>query len=248
MSALDGAVKVVQFGWIVLFTLAIVVGMIVIHRHQKAAPIDEREPERNRIARAAASRGWSYAATGSPITYGFSSPPFDQGELRRVFDVVNGGGAAWPFTAYTFRVARPDPKGPGEDTLDWRVLTTSLPGPTPLMVLSPGTVAARFLGAGVLETGAHDVLVESHAFNDRWRAGADDEAVAHAVLAPTVIAALSAAPASIVSVIIEDSTLVLVGRAPGGDLRWVDEWLPTLESVRSGIPDFVWDWQRDPRG
>ncbi|MBT0993727.1 hypothetical protein KIN34_05440 [Cellulomonas sp. DKR-3] len=91
--------------------------------------------------------------------------------------------------------------------------------------------------------GVPDVDTESGAFNEGRRVVSDDDRVAHAVLAPHVIAEVSAGPA--------DATLQVVGdrllsfRPGEPDLAELAARAAWLVRVADAIPGFVYDERRD---
>ena len=202
--------------------------------------INQRGDSRERaLARAAAARGWSYRPGGNPWLLGLTAPPFGLPGARRVVDVITGSRPAGPFVAFTLELNLR--RGDDQDVRVFWVASVPLPRAIPQVALTPDGALAAFLGAQALESGAQEVTVESHAFNERWRVGTDDLACAHAVLTPAVIAALLDAPRDIVCITIENGSLVASSMVPRTDFRWIDEWLDTLEAVRAGIPPFVWE-------
>ncbi|WP_062137567.1 hypothetical protein [Demequina aestuarii] len=200
------------------------------------------------LARDAAALGWSYRPLGDPRLLGITAPPFGMGDAQRVSDVVTGSRPAGAFVAFTLElVLRPGRSD--EHVRRWRVASVPLPQITPQIALSPDGALAAFLGAEALQSGVHDVMVESHAFNERWRVGADDPDYAHAVLTPAVVAALLDAPDDVGCITIENGTLVAASMVPVLEVGWISQALQTLEAVRAGIPPFVWDrWGTQDEG
>ncbi len=237
----------------VLFAVLVVSAFVVLERVGRRRGFFDKKPRayagNGPLAYAATSRGWSYRPSASPLLLGVTAPPFGLGDSQRIFDVIVGSRPAGPFLAFRLELAY-RAKNQSEDVLrSWRIASIPLPGVTPRLALTPDGALAALFGAGVLERGELDVDVESHAFNKRWRAGADDHDYAHAVLTPAVIALLLDAPRELTCITIEDGHLLAASGVPVLDVGWIETALNTLEDVRAGIPPFVWKrWaiRRDP--
>ncbi|GIG54005.1 hypothetical protein [Demequina activiva] len=209
---------------------------IVITRRTPAPP----------IAPAAAARGWQYTASSGRWAHLFTVPPFGMRGAPYATDVVHGSREGGAFVAFTLHGVKRTNSSSERSSAPWRVVAVPLGGRIPRVSFTPTGALAELLGVEVLEACEHEVLVESHAFNERWRAGTDDTECAHAVLTSTVITALIDAPSEIYSIFIENGYLVAATAYPAHGLDWIDAWLDVLERMRDGVPPFVWERWRLP--
>lgn len=247
--SLDGFFAVVLALPTLLLFGAMIVGAVVLNRRgffKKGPPGDTADRP---LARAAASRGWSYRPSASPWLLGVTAPPFGMGDGQRVADVIVGSRPAGPFLAFRLELITRSEDGSDERVRAWRIASIPLAGTTPQIVMTPDGALAAFLGAEVLERGEQEIEVESHAFNERWRVGTDDPGYAHAVLSPAAIAALVDVPRDVACITIEDGNLLAASPVPVLEIGWIDTTLNSLEAVRAGIPPFVFKrWAVRPTG
>ena len=186
----------------------------------------------------AARRGWRYRIDDDGWARGFSAFPFGTGDRQRASDLIDGVVGGERFLTFALQIEDDRTDSSGKRTTDrdyYQVTCVPLATVLPRLAFTPDNAFLRALG----RLGLRDVDVESHDFNQRWRVVADDDAYAHAVLAPSTIDALLAAPHDMKVVFVESGHLVAVSAGARSTLAWVDGYVATLARIRAAIPGFV---------
>lgn len=157
-------------------------------------------------------------------------PPFGMGTLATVESAYHGTFRGRPAVSFEYATSGGAPLAATQ--LRYHVVSLALPRTLPTVWVRP-----RFLEPPAV-AGAHEVLVESAAFNDAWRVTAEDPRFGHAVLTPTVIDRLLRPDAEGFEWRIEGATIVhwrLGGAEPAATVRALE----VLSDVLDALPAFV---------
>lgn len=196
-----------------------------------------RTRKRGDVARWARERGLAYVEREVAPARRLSAPPFGTAEGAEAREIVSGSIDGAGFLAFRLVLMERigSPRVPEiRDVASYQVAWLELHRELPLLTFEAERRALRSIG----EDGVRDVDTESHAFNQRWRVGAHDEAYAHAVLAPRVIEELLHPGWEGGAVIIEAGVIALVH--PGAtDVVRLDARLTRLRALVDAIPPFV---------
>lgn len=194
-----------------------------------------RQDQRRRatLAEFARNRGWLYVDEDSSLTRRYTFAPFGQGDRRHARNVLRGQQSGHGLVAfdYSYRT-RSDSRNNGT-THRYAVCALSLPGPLPLLQVTPENLLTRFGNA----LGLADIELESEDFNRRFRVHANDPKFASDVLTARTMQLLLARPAFSWRIAGTDVVSWQDGRlSPAGVLMAA----ATLSEVVAGIPTFVW--------
>ncbi|MDN4475984.1 hypothetical protein QQX09_08965 [Demequina sp. SYSU T00192] len=230
------AVELGDAGSLALFLAVAAMGAGVVI----AGAIAYQRAQQARLARIrawVASRGWSWTARDDALAELLGTRPFGMGDEREAREVITGSRGGRPFQAFRYVVVdhSRDSKGRRKTRReDFQVVWVTLPRSLPALRFAPDDALQRVLTG----LGWGDVDTESHAFNQRWRVSARDDAYAHAILAPHVIEELLR-PAWAGATLVIEGRFVAVVRPGYPDLRTLDGTLERLEALTGTIPPFV---------
>ena len=229
VDASNGVTSAVMIAVVVIAFVVIVIGGV---RYSRA--------ERERLARVRAmveSRGWTFTPRDDSLAERLTTRPFGGGDEREASEIITGTREGRPFQAFRYVIIDHSRDSKGRRTTthtEHHVVWIPLARALPVLRLSPDDGLQRLLTG----LGWGDVDTESHAFNQRWRVSARDDAYAHAVLAPHVIEELLRREWWGATLVIEGAVLALV-RTGRPDLSTLDASLDRLEALAGLIPPFV---------
>ncbi|MDQ1684605.1 MAG: hypothetical protein QOC82_1342 [Frankiaceae bacterium] len=184
----------------------------------------------------ASANKWQFAVADDALAKRWNGPPFDEGDHRKVRNVIVGNWKARPFASfdYSYQTHSSDGRG-GRSTTTHRftVVALTLPTDLPRLQVTPESLLSRVGHA----FGLADIDMESEDFNRAFRVNCPDPKFACDVLTPRTMQLLLSR--SHFSWRIEVTDLVCWW---GGEQAAVavTEALATMCDVIAGIPSFVW--------
>lgn len=215
----------------------VVVGIIVLSIAFKIVSAIRDRKRREANAELAAARGFDYRDEDPTLISLGSDDPFNHGFGRRALGAVRGTYRGRDFVSftYTFYTESRDSDGDTSRSYHYYVVTAiDIGAQLPLIKMTPeswgDSVAKAF--------GARDLEVESAAFNDRWLVWTKEERIAHAILAPDMIAQLLKPEYEDFPLIIELGRVYTYSKGKQ-DLTTLDARLDPLVDFLDEIPDFV---------
>ncbi len=192
-----------------------------------------------------AARDWRRLPPDRSLAYRWRGEPFNNsGDNERIDEVVAGAHLGWRLAsfAYSYETHSTNSKGERDTTThSFHVIALDLPAALPDLQVSPESVFSRIATA----FGAHDLDVESDAFNKSYNVRASDLAVGHAILHPRLIERLLREPGR-QAWRIEGATLL--SWTPGRtDVAALDHRIALLAAIADSVPRHIWlDHGHDP--
>lgn len=185
----------------------------------------------------AKKHGWHYMAEDPTLTDLATSEPFGRHKGQRAKGVARGTYRDHDFVTFGYEYYTESSDSDGGTDRDYHYYTVSaiaIGAHLPVIRLTPEGFGAKVVKA----FGARDLEVESHAFNERWRVWTEQERVAHAILAPDMIAHLLKPEYEDFPLIIENG-LLYTHRDGRQDLSDLYARLDPLVDMLAEVPDFV---------
>jgi len=214
-----------------LFAIFLVVaGVVAYFRYKK------EQARTAQLLQWASANKWQFAVEDDAWAGRWNGPPFDEGDHRKVRNVISGGWKSWPFVSfdYSYQTHSSDGRG-GRSTTTHRftVVTVALPTDLPRLQVTPESVFSR---VGHV-FGMSDIDLESEDFNRAFRVTCSDPKFASDALTPRTMQLLLSR--SHFSWRIEVTDLVCWWSGEQTAVA-VTEALATMCDVIAGIPSFVW--------
>lgn len=196
---------------------------------------DRKRREAN--AQLAQARGFDYRDEDSTLISLGSDEPFNRGFGRRARGAVRGTYRERSFVSfgYSYYTESRDSEGKTSRSYHYYVVTAvDIGAHLPLIKMTPEGWGDSLVKA----FGGRDLEVESAAFNDRWLVWTKEEKVAHAMLAPDMIAQLLKPEYEDFPLIIELGRVYTYSKGKQ-DLTTLDARLDPLVDFLDEIPEFV---------
>ena len=177
-------------------------------------------------------RGWSLVPTAPDLIDKGDAHPFRQGRDRAATNAIRSGHRKFPFVSfeYEYVTEHKDDEGKVQRSRSkYNVTSIELKGAIDQIKIMP---------EGMWD-GKWDLDMESDDFNKKWKVLAKEKRLAHAILAPTVIALMVDPKTPKMPIIFEPGRLWTY-RSGSHDLGKLDRALETLVGIAEHIPAFVY--------
>ena len=184
----------------------------------------------------ASANNWQFAAADDAWAQRWNGPPFDEGDHRKVRNVISGGWQSRPFMSfdYSYETHSSNSNGSRSTTVHrFTVVSLALPTDLPRLQITPEGLLDRIGHV----FGMADIDLESEDFNRAFRVTCSDPKFASDVLTPRTMQLLLSR--SRFSWRTEVTDLVCWWSGEQTALA-VTEALATMCDVIAGIPSFVW--------
>ncbi len=177
-------------------------------------------------------RGWSLIPTAPDLIDEGNAHPFRQGRERNATNAIRSGHRKFPFVSFEYAYVAESKDDDGKVHRShgkYNVTSIELKGAIDQI---------KFMPEGMWD-GKWDLDMESDDFNKKWKVLAKEKRLAHAILAPTVIALMVDPKTPKMPIIFEPGRLWTY-RSGSHDLGKLDRALETLVGIAEHIPAFVY--------
>lgn len=207
-----------------------VMGVFAYFRYKR------EQARRDLLFQWATNNKWQFTVADDAWATRWNGPPFDEGDHRKVRNVISGGWKSRPFMSFDYSYETHTTDGQGHRSTSvhrFTVVSVALPTDLPRLQVTPESVFSR-LGHVF---GMADIDLESEDFNRAFRVTASDPKFASDVLTPRTMQLLLSRSHFSWRVEVTDLVCWWSGEQTAVD---VTEALSTMCDVIEGIPSFVW--------
>jgi len=207
-----------------------VVGLIAYFNYKR------EQARRNALFQWATANKWQFTVADDAWSGRWNGPPFDEGDHRKVRNVISGGWKSRPFMSfdYSYETHSSNSNGGRSTTVHrFTVVSVALPTDLPRLQVTPESLFSR---VGHV-FGMTDIDLESEDFNRAFRVTCSDPKFASDALTPRTMQLLLSR--SHFSWRFEVTDMVCWWSGEQTAVA-VTEALATMCDVIAGIPSFVW--------